>query len=234
MAHGPADGSGAMFDAIAPRYDLLNRLISLGLDRRWRRALVRSLDLRGAARVLDLATGTADVALAIARAHPDAAVVGLDPSAEMLAVGEGKVRRAGLDDRIELVQGEARALPFGDDTFDAACVAFGIRNVPDRPAGLRELARVTRAGGVVAVLELGEPRAGVLAPVARLHAHHVVPRVGALLSGAAEYRYLRESVAAFPPPAEFAALMCTAGLAEVAVFPLGFGATHLYVSRVPG
>ncbi len=234
MSDPRADGSGAMFDGIAPRYDLLNRVISLGLDRRWRRALVRALALGPGGRVLDVATGTGDVALAIARAHPDGAVVGLDPSREMLHVGRRKVERAGLAGQITLVEGDAQALPFDDASFDAACISFGIRNVPDRPRGLGEMARVVRPGGVVAVLELGEPRDGPLAPVARWHAHTVVPRIGAALSGAAAYDYLSRSVAAFPPPGEFAAMMGAAGLAEVAVRPLGFGAAHLYSSLRPG
>ena len=234
MAHPHADGSGAMFDQIAPRYDLLNRLMSLGLDRRWRRLLVRSLALGPAAGVLDVATGTGDVALAIARAHGDATVVGIDPSVEMLAVARGKVASAGLEGAVRLVEGDAQRLPFGDDFFSAACISFGIRNVPDRELGLREMARVTRPGGVVAVLELGEPRDSWLAPAASWHAHRVVPRMGALISGAEAYDYLSRSVAAFPPAAEFAGMMEAAGLTGVTVRPLGFGAAHLYVSRVAG
>lgn len=230
----PRGGSGAMFDRIAARYDLLNRVMSLGLDRRWRTRLVRALDLPPDARVLDVASGTADVALRIIALHASARVTGLDPSAAMLAVGADKVRRAGREDAITLVVGDAQALPFADSTFDAACIAFGIRNVPDRLAALREMARVTRPGGRVAVLELGEPGGGALSSLARLHVRHVVPRLGALLSGSREYRYLQESIAAFPPPDAFMQLMRDASLADVRAERLSFGAVHLYVGVSSG
>jgi demethylmenaquinone methyltransferase / 2-methoxy-6-polyprenyl-1,4-benzoquinol methylase len=227
-------GSGQMFDAIAKRYDLLNRVLSGGVDRRWRRKTVAALKLgEGPARVLDVATGTGDLAIAIAKKHPRTHVVGLDPSTEMLAVGRRKVERRGLNDRVELVTGDAQALGFDDASFDGATIAFGIRNVPDRARGLAEMARVVRRGGRVCILELGEPRGGIMAPLARFHVHVLVPRIGALLSGAKEYRYLQSSIAAFPPPEEFAAMMETAGLVVEQVKPLTFGVCHLYVGRVP-
>lgn len=218
-----------MFDAIAHRYDLLNRVMSLGIDQRWRLRTVRALELKPGARVLDLATGTADVALAIARRHPDAHIVGVDPSERMLEVGRRKVTERGQDPRIELHVGDAQSLPFADGSFDAVCIAFGIRNVPDRGRALREMARVTRAGGRVAVLELSEPGGGPLAALARFHIHTVVPRLGAILSGAREYRYLQQSIAAFPPAREFAALMDESGLEVLRVEPLTFGVCHLFV-----
>ncbi len=223
-----ADGSGVMFDAIAPRYDVLNRLLSLGLDRGWRRRLVRRVAGEGPVRVLDVATGTADVALAVAHRNPRARVTGLDPSQGMLEVGRRKVIDAGLYRRVGLVVGDAQRMPFADGEFDACCIAFGIRNVPDRDAALAEMRRVTRPGGVVAVLELAEPDGGVLAPLARFHVHHVVPRIGGWLSGAGAYGYLRDSVAAFPPADVFASRMDAARLGRVEVLRLGFGAAHLY------
>lgn len=229
----PRPGSGAMFDAIAPRYDLLNRIISFGVDQRWRAKTVAALELDGVEgrepEVLDVATGTADLALRIARRHPSARVTGVDPSRQMIAVGAEKVAAAELDDRITLIEGDAEHLPFEDDRFDAVTIAFGIRNVPDRAQGLREMARVTKTGGRVAILELSEPRGGLMAPLARVHVHHVVPTVGAWLSGAAEYRYLQRSIAAFPPPDAFAAQMAAAGLRVLSVTPLTFGACALYV-----
>jgi demethylmenaquinone methyltransferase/2-methoxy-6-polyprenyl-1,4-benzoquinol methylase len=229
-----ADGSGAMFDQIAHRYDLLNRLISFGMDGRWRRALVRSLEVgeRKAPAVLDVATGTADIAVAIAKTHQDARVVGLDPSVGMLEVGRDKLRRLELGDRVELVEGDAQAMPFDDDSFEASCIAFGIRNVPDRLAGLKEMARVTRPGRPVVILELGEPRRGLLAPFARFHVHHVVPRLGAWLSGAKEYAYLEQSIAAFPPPERFMDLMREAGLTVENHRAFVFGGANLYTGRV--
>jgi demethylmenaquinone methyltransferase / 2-methoxy-6-polyprenyl-1,4-benzoquinol methylase len=223
-----APGSGAMFDKIARRYDLLNRVMSFGVDRRWRKRTVKSLALGDrAARVLDVATGTGDLAIDIARRHPRATVVGVDPSSQMIAVGDRKVTR--FDGRVTLTLGDAQRLAFDDASFDAVTIAFGIRNVPDRARGLREMARVCKPGGRVAILELGEPRRGVIAPLARFHIRHVVPRLGALLSGAREYRYLQSSIAAFPPPDEFAAMMTAAGLAVLEVVPLTFGVCTLYV-----
>lgn len=228
-----ADGSGAMFDRIAERYDTLNRIISLGMDRSWRRQMVEALAPLGAGdEVLDVATGTADIAIAVARRYPEVTVTGLDPSVNMLEVGRGKLET--LAERVELVEGDAQAMPFDDDRFAGACIAFGIRNVPDREQGLREMARVTRPGGHVAVLELGEPYIGPLAPFARFHAYQVVPRIGAWLSGDDEYAYLAKSIQAFPKPDAFAAMMERVGLAVDEVRPFVFGAANLYISTVEG
>lgn len=227
-ATAPAPGSGAMFDRIARRYDLLNRVMSFGVDRRWRKKTVAALALPdGPSKVLDVATGTGDLAIAIARRHRGATVIGVDPSAKMIEVGDRKLRK--LADRVSLALGDAQALDFPDGTFDGVTIAFGIRNVPDRALGLREMTRVCRPGGRVAILELGEPKGGVMAPLARFHIRQVVPRVGALLSGAREYRYLQSSIAAFPPAAEFADMMTAAGLTVLEVVPLTFGVCNLYV-----
>lgn len=225
------DGSGAMFDGIAERYDLLNRIISLGIDQRWRRQTAEALNLPENGRVLDLATGTADLALLIARSYPTTSVVGLDPSEKMLEVGRRKVTAASLERRVELVGGDAQALPFESDAFDGTCIAFGIRNVPDRAKALGEMARVTRRGGRVAILELSEPRRGLMGPLARFHVHTVVPWVGSVISGAKEYRYLQRSIAAFPPAEEFAATMEASGLSVLRVTSLTFGVSHLYVAE---
>ncbi len=222
-----------MFDRIAERYDLLNRLTSLGSDRRWRQRLVRALALRAGSRVLDLATGTADVALEVLRQQTNATVVGLDPSAQMLDQGREKIERAGLEPSITLQRGIAERLPFDDHEFDGLAMAFGIRNVPDRPAALREMARVVKPGSRIALLELGEPRGGLIAPFARFYIHQVVPRVGALISGAREYTYLERSIASFPPTDVFAELMRSCGLEVVAVRPLMMGACTLFVAESP-
>jgi demethylmenaquinone methyltransferase/2-methoxy-6-polyprenyl-1,4-benzoquinol methylase len=227
------EGSGAMFDGIAARYDLVNRVISLGIDQSWRRKTVRALALEPGHRVLDLATGTADLAIQVARTEPGVVVVGLDPSSKMLEVGRAKVERGELSARVTLVQGDAQALPFETGSFDSVCIAFGIRNVPDRGKALREMARVTRPGGHIAILELSEPRGGVLGALARFHIHSVVPYVGALLSGVKEYQYLQRSIAAFPPADEFRTLMASSDLNVLAVQPLTFGVCHLYVAE-PG
>jgi demethylmenaquinone methyltransferase/2-methoxy-6-polyprenyl-1,4-benzoquinol methylase len=239
----PKLGSGEMFDRIAGRYDLVNRILSLGLDQRWRKRLVRSLGLdarsraRGNAtwygerpRILDLATGTGDLAIAMARACEGATVLGVDPSPGMLAVAREKIAERGLAERIELAVGDAQQLPYANCELDAVTIAFGIRNVPDRPAALREMARVVRPGGRIAVLELGEPRRGVMGALARVHTRHIVPWLGALFSGKREYRYLQKSVAAFPPAEEFADMMRSSGLEVVEVVPLTFGVCNLYVA----
>jgi demethylmenaquinone methyltransferase/2-methoxy-6-polyprenyl-1,4-benzoquinol methylase len=223
-----------MFDGIARRYDLLNRLMSFGVDRRWRRRTADALALPPDARVLDLATGTADLALRVAVRHPDSAIAGLDPSRNMLAVGRKKIAARGLGERIDLLVGDAQALPYADDSFDGVCIAFGIRNVPDRERALAEMARVTRPGGRIAILELSEPRGGLLGPLARFHVHVVVPRLGGLLSGSREYRYLQASIATFPRPEVFADAMRACGLDVLGVQPLTFGVCHLYVATPAG
>jgi demethylmenaquinone methyltransferase/2-methoxy-6-polyprenyl-1,4-benzoquinol methylase len=220
-----------MFDKIADRYDLLNRILSLGVDQGWRQQAVAALVLGPSSRVLDVATGTGDLAILEATTHPDCRVEGVDPSARMLDIGRQKVERAGLSSRVSLVQGSAEALPFESAVYDGVSIAFGIRNVPDRPQALREMARVTRPGGRVVVLELSEPRSGVLGPLARFHVHSVVPFVGALISGSREYRYLQRSIAAFPPAEEFAAIMQGAGLDVLETRPLTFGVATLYVAE---
>lgn len=222
-------GDGEMFNRIAHRYDLLNRVNSLGLDQSWRRRMVRSLELSEEHRVLDLATGTADVALMMAPKVKE--VVGLDPSAGMLAVGRDKAAAAKLDGKVKLVEGDAQALPFEDASFDAVTMAFGIRNVPDRDRALREIARVLRPGGRAAILELSVPSKGFMSVMARLHMRVVVPVVGAALSAGAAYRYLKDSIEAFDTPESFAARLQAAGLSEVEIEPMSFSASHLYIGR---
>ena len=222
-------GSGQMFDRIARRYDLLNRVLSFGIDIGWRRQATRALG--AARRVLDLATGTGDLALEIARQLPEAQIIGSDPSENMLEVGRVKIADKGLQARIEMVVGDAQKLPFADREFDGVTIAFGIRNVPDRPRALAEMARVTRDGGRIVVLELTDPRRGVMAPFARFHVHWLVPRLGALLSGAPEYRYLEKSIARFPSAEEFADVMRGAGLRIIEVRPLTFGVAHLFIAE---
>lgn len=225
-------GSGEMFDKIADRYDLLNRIISLGIDQGWRRRTVRSLGIptSGTPEILDLATGTGDLAIQLARVYPHAKVRGTDPSKNMIAIGNQKVRARTLAPRLELALGDAQAIDLPDASQDGVTIAFGIRNVPDRLRALREMRRVLKPTGRVAILELGEPKSGILGPLARFHIRHVVPFVGGLLSGAKEYRYLQTSIAAFPDPEDFAALMREAGLRPT-IHPLTFGVCNLYVGE---
>ncbi len=232
------DGSGAMFDRIASRYDVINLVASLGLDSAWRRVAAESLALEDSSgdrpRVLDIASGTGDMAIAIARSHPSVVVVGVDASPAMTAFGCDKVERAGLAARVRLGGGDAQELRFPDGSFDGAAIAFGIRNVPDRARALREMARVTKPGGRVAVLELGQPDRGLLGWLAGIHLRHVVPTIGGLVGRAAEYRYLRRSIQAFPPAAEFVRMMSGAGLEPLETRSLTFGACNLFLARAEG
>ena len=156
-----------MFDSIAPRYDLLNHLLSFGVDRLWRRRMVGVVAAGTPAAILDVAAGTGDVAVALARRLPAARITGIDLSGEMLAVGRGKVARRGLCDRIELVQGDAEQLPFPDGTFDAVTIGFGIRNFGSIEAGLAEAFRVLRPGGRLCILECSTPRGRCFGPLYR-------------------------------------------------------------------
>lgn len=223
---------GEMFSAIAPRYDLLNRLLSLGQDRRWRREAVARIVPASGGRHLDMATGTADVALEILRRKGgEAFVVGSDISAEMMRIGREKAARAGKKGRIAFVQAPGEALPFPDGVFDSASVAFGIRNVVDRELGLKEMCRVVRPGGRIVILEFSQPEGTLFGAFYRFYFTKVLPRVGGLVSKRSAYAYLPESVQAFPSPPAFAEMMRRAGCAEVDCRPLSFGIVTLYVGR---
>jgi demethylmenaquinone methyltransferase/2-methoxy-6-polyprenyl-1,4-benzoquinol methylase len=223
-----------MFDRIARRYDLLNRLLSLGADQRWRRKAAAALRIPAGGRVLDVAAGTADLALALAESAPDVIVEGIDPSVRMLALGRSKVEAAGLSGRISLREGVAEQLPYSDQSFDGVAIAFGIRNVPDRSRALREMARILKPGARAAVLELSTPGAGLFALPARLWIARMVPLIGGLLSGPEEYSYLRDSIDAFPDQDEFARLMADAGLLVRDVSRFSLGACVLFIGEAPG
>jgi demethylmenaquinone methyltransferase/2-methoxy-6-polyprenyl-1,4-benzoquinol methylase len=226
----PADEVRRMFDRIAPRYDLLNRLMSGGLDGRWRQAAAAAADVSACGRALDVCTGTGDLALALAdRVTPLGEVVGVDFSEEMLARARRKAERAGA--AIRFLVADALALPLPDGGFDAATVAFGARNLTDLDAGLREMARVVRPDGRVVVLEITAPE--------RLRAAHglwfdrVVPRMGRTVGGdGAAYAYLPASAKRFPAPRELAARMDGAGLRDVRIRTFLGGLVALHHGRV--
>ena len=215
------DGVRAMFDRIAPVYDAMNRAITLGLDRRWRRLAAASAVQPGD-RVLDAACGTGDLALAALDAG--GLVTGLDFSERMLE----RARRK--SDAIEWVRGDVLALPFEDGAFDAATIGFGIRNVDDLDAGLRELARVVRPGGRLVVLEITRPT-GVLRPFFRLWFDLLIPLVGRVLPGGVAYTYLPASVRRFPGPDDLADAIRRAGLVDVTHRLLAGGIVALHVGR---
>ena len=223
-----------MFDGIAQHYDKLNRILSLGHDVRWRRELVAALDVPNRARILDVATGTADVALAVGERFPHAEITGVDPSSQMLAIGQQKVTASYLAGNITLKQGNSPGLGFDEQTFDAITVAFGIRNIPERTRALAEFHAILKKGGTLAVLELCEPRKGLLHRVAKLHVRHVVPAVGGWLSRSRDYRYLQQSIAAFPSPREFAAELESAGFEDVKSRTFTLGSCALFVATKGG
>lgn len=218
----------SMFDRIAPRYDLLNHLLSAGTDVLWRRAAVDFLELRPPARILDFCTGTADLLIELLRRDGRHRGVGVDLSHEMLVRGGLKLRRRGLADRGQLALGDAERIPLASSAFDGALVAFGIRNIGDPETALGEVHRVLRPGGRLVVLEFSMPQ-GLLGSLYRLYFREILPRVGGLVSGdRGAYAYLPASVARFPSPEAFAALLERAGFAAVRWRPLTGGIAHLH------
>jgi demethylmenaquinone methyltransferase / 2-methoxy-6-polyprenyl-1,4-benzoquinol methylase len=214
----PAEGVRTMFDRIAPVYDLMNRVMTAGLDQRWRRLAVW-LVVRPGDRVLDACCGTGDLALAARDAGAD--VVGLDFSQPMLE----RARRKGPE--LEWVHGDVLALPFEDASFDAATVGFGVRNVDDLDRGIAELARVLRPGGRLAILEITKPR-GPLKPFYKLWFDVLIPHAGKLLPGGKAYTYLPASVRRFPGPQELARLVESHGFAELSYRLLAGGIVALH------
>ena len=216
----PSDGVRRMFDRIAPVYDAMNRVMTAGLDQRWRAATVRET-VRPGDRVLDACCGTGDLAIA-ARAAGAASVVGLDFSPAMLE----RARRKAPE--LAFIKGDVLELPFGDASFDAAVVGFGIRNVAELESGLRELRRILRPGGRLGILEITTP-SGALAPFYRVWFDRIVPLLGRVLPGGDAYTYLPASVRRFPPPDELAALFAANGFAGVRykLFAGGIVALHV-------
>ena len=191
-----------MFDAIAHRYDRLNHLLSAGMDRRWRRRAIRELRLTGSERLLDVCTGTGDLAIEAAthRAGSAGTVVGLDFAGAMLRIGRDKISAAGLQKRVVLARADAMQLPISDRSFDAATIAFGIRNVADPLAGCRELHRILRPGGRAAILEFGMPTMPVVSGVYAGYFRAVLPRVGRLISRHSDaYKYCPRRFPRFRP-----------------------------------
>jgi demethylmenaquinone methyltransferase / 2-methoxy-6-polyprenyl-1,4-benzoquinol methylase len=222
-----------MFDRIAARYDLLNHLLSAGIDRRWRARAIQSLRLQADDVVLDLCTGTADLAIAAAREPARIrCVVGIDFAGGMLDVARAKIAHARLDRCVAVAQADATRVPIGTGAVDAVTIAFGIRNVEDMAAVCREMHRVLAPGGRLAVLEFAVPSVPLFGPAYAWYLHRVLPRVGRLISrDESAYSYLAASIDAFAAPDEFVKMLRQAGFAAVRADPLTFGTVILYTAR---
>lgn len=224
-----------MFDNIAPAYDFMNRAMTFGIDRRWRDRAVRCIAALKPRRVLDVATGTADMAIRIARAIPGAKVTGVDLSEQMLRIGRRKVEEAGLAARVALEKGDGLSLPFPDDSFDAITVAYGVRNFEHIAQGYAEMARVLRPGGMLCVLELSVPSNPVVRLGYKAYTRLLIPAVGRLVSSDSRaYSYLPESVAAMPSGERMLALMREAGLGNARLTSLTLGVCSIYTAMKPG
>jgi demethylmenaquinone methyltransferase/2-methoxy-6-polyprenyl-1,4-benzoquinol methylase len=220
-----------MFSDIAPRYDLLNRLLSCGQDRYWRKRAVNRLSPQAGERFLDVATGTGDVALEIIRKVPKgvAQVVGMDFSEKMLELAQQKIDSQGRADAIQLKSGSAENLPFEDNSFDGVTTAFGVRNFSDVNRSLNEMYRVLKPGSRCVILEFALPKNSILKALYRFYFEFLLPKVGRLISRHPRaYTYLPETVAAFPVRKEFSNLMQQAGFMDVTYQELTFGIVILY------
>lgn len=231
----PVFGSGKMFDKFAHYYDMGNRFMSLGQDQSWRTGLLAEAEIQKTDNVLDLATGSADVAISASASFHAKSVIGLDPSVEMLKVGRSKVDALSITN-IDLIEGDAQAMPqFQDGEFDKITMSFGIRNVPDRLKALKEMRRVIAAADSsrLAIMEFSAPPVGtILGNVARWFVRHVVPLIGGLITSATEeYRYLEESIFQFPSPAEFEGLIESAGFEVVRTVSYAAGVVNVYIAK---
>jgi demethylmenaquinone methyltransferase / 2-methoxy-6-polyprenyl-1,4-benzoquinol methylase len=221
-----------MFDRIAGRYDLLNRLLSSGIDHRWRARMAGMLQERDNLEVLDLASGTADQLIALHATGRVARGVGLDLAEQMLAIGHDKIRRLGLDQKLTLAIGDAENLPFQSGSFDAVTISFGIRNMTDPARTLAEMHRVLKSGGRALILEFSLPSNRVVRRVYLVYLRHILPRLGALISGdSSAYRYLNETIETFPYGDAFCQLMSNAGFTNVVCTPLTLGIASIYVGE---
>lgn len=224
-----------IFATVAGRYDFLNHLLSLRRDAAWRRFTVKKMVFTSTRRFLDVATGTADLAIGAGLAHPGIAVVGLDFMKEMLDVGRLKIAGAGLSGRVQLLLGDALSLPFPENSFDVAGIAFGIRNIPDRLRALREMTRVAIPGGRIMALEMAFTRNWFSSLVYHGYLNRILPRIAGRFSpNPAAYRYLADSIMNFPSPGEFSALMREAGMVDTETHRLALGAAYLYIGKKPG
>ena len=217
-----------MFNSIAPKYDFLNHTLSFGIDKLWRRKAIRLISDKKPATILDVATGTGDFAIAALKSGARK-VTGIDISKEMVAVGQGKIKKMGLSDRIELMTGDSEAIQFPDSTFDAATVAFGVRNFENLSKGLDELFRVLNPGGTICILEFSKPRQPIVRFGYQIYSRYLMPWIGRLVSGdKSAYTYLPESVMEFPDGDKFIIFMQESGFVQIQEYRLTFGIATIY------
>ena len=222
----------AMFDRISPKYDSLNHLLSLNIDKVWRRKTAKAVAKRQPKTVLDLATGTADLAIAVAKRNPQAHILGMDISEKMLDIGKEKVMHQNLANQIELCLGDAAALPFEDNSFDAVTVAFGLRNFEDLDKGLSEISRVLKFGGQAVILEFSMPERFPVKQLYRFYFKRLLPFIGGIVSkDKGAYSYLPDSVEKFPKPEAFRHSLASFGLGKCQILRLAMGIATLYVSE---
>jgi demethylmenaquinone methyltransferase / 2-methoxy-6-polyprenyl-1,4-benzoquinol methylase len=223
-----------MFGRIARVYDLMNRLMTAGLDRRWRAFAARQLALSAGASALDVGTGTGDLAIAAARMYPDTQIVGVDFTPEMLERGREKLGRLGLGERVQLQVGDGARLDFPDDTFDSCCSAFVVRNLADLPGGLAEMRRVVKPGGRIVCLEISHPRNKLFSSAFHLYFDQLVPLLGRVVGRAFDaYSYLPTSVGAFPDAPTLQRVMTDAGWEDVRYYALSGGIVAVHVGTKP-
>ena len=223
-----------MFNNIAPTYDRLNHIFSFSIDRLWRSRVVRMVRRMKPQRIMDLATGTGDLAIKMAKRIPKAHIMGVDLSENMLAVAADKVRRKGLDDHIALYQGEAERLDVGDGVLDVVTIAFGVRNFGDIDGSLREIARALQKGGHLVILEFSTPRNPIVRHLYRLYSNHVMKPVGGIVSKDRKaYDYLPDSIEEFPDPERFLDIMRHAGFEQCRRKSLSMGIAQIYIAQKP-
>lgn len=221
-----------MFDHIAPTYDRLNHILSLSIDKIWRRRVVRRVLKLGAKEILDVATGTGDLAIAMARKIEGSTICGVDLSPEMLEVARTKVLKLGLSKRISLIEGNAEHLELDSESVDAVTIAFGIRNFENKEACLSELNRIIRPGGHLVILEFSNPTNPLINLLYRFYSHKVLPWVGGIISkNRSAYEYLPASVDGFPNPDNFAAIIEKAGYTNVTRRSQSFGIAQIYIAQ---
>lgn len=221
-----------LFGTVHQRYDLLNHILSLYLDKGWRKSLVEQVHSVHLNRILDVCTGTGDLAVEFARRYPTAQIIGIDISDQMLKIGQEKIKKSGLDDRILLQQSDLFHLPFKDQFFEAVSIGFGFRNLHDFRGGIKEMARVLKKNGVLLILELTLPQATFLRKIHLFYLRNILPKIGGLISGSkSSYAYLSSSIIAFPKKEEVIEFMKAEGLREVKHIALSGGIASIFKGK---